>query len=258
MKSIKNHFPIVRSDEDIFVDTNYKIIYESDAFLVVDKPAPLPVHKVGRFTEKNLLFILSKNLGFKKGELRAVNRLDSETSGLTLIAKDSETAGFLGSQFERREVEKEYQAIVLGKLAENKGTIFFPLRSDYKNHFCVRVHDPNGEFSETNYELIEEFKGYSLVKVMPLTGRTHQIRVHFAMLGNPIVGDKIYIDKKVFEEYIQKGWQEHMRATVHFNRLALHATKLTINHPATKERVTFYSEFPNVLNEFIKKYKSFK
>jgi len=192
-----------RAEEELFVERKYGILYEDDFFLVVDKPAPLPVHPVGRFKEKNLLSFLKRDLGPRAEALRIVNRLDSETSGLVIVARDGDEAGKLGLLFEKRQVYKEYRAIVFGIPSPQKGNISISLGTDGRNSHNIRIPDPQGQTASTDYEVLEIWKEYSLMKIIPHTGRTHQIRAHLAFWGHPVLGDKIYIDPRVFERYIE-------------------------------------------------------
>ena len=241
----------VRVEEDLYVETGYKILYEDDFFLVVDKPAPLPVHPVGRFKEKNLLSLLIKDLRPGAEGLRIVNRLDSETSGVVLVAKSSLLAGKLGILFQDREVVKEYHAIVFGVLAELTGTISISLGLKEECGHNIRSADPHGETAQTDYQVLSSTESYSLLKVMPQTGRTHQIRAHLAFLGHPVAGDKIYIDPKIFERYIHEGWQEDMRPVVKAERLLLHASGLAFRHPVTQEAVKFTAALPACFDSFL-------
>lgn len=273
----------MRLEKDLYVETKYKILYEDDFLLVVDKPAPLPVHPVGRFKEKNLLSLLKKDLRSGPEGLQVVNRLDSETSGLVLVSRSRFMAGKLGILFERREVTKEYQAIVLGVPKVPKGTISVSLgtqtesgpNTDQSQRSCdwgspgyppskekksrgghnIRVPDPQGEAARTDYQVLDTFGDYSLLRIVPQTGRTHQIRAHLAFLGHPIVGDKIYIDPKIFERYICEGWQEEMRPVVKAERLLLHATRLGFRHPVTGEKKMFSAEMPPCFDSFLEQTK---
>jgi 23S rRNA pseudouridine1911/1915/1917 synthase len=236
-----------RPEASLYVEIDYKIIYEDAFFMAVDKPAPLPIHKVGAFKSKNLLsLLLQKNL---YPFLAPVNRLDSETSGVVLFAKSSAIAGKLGKQFENRDVVKEYLAIVMGE-PDKKGSFTTALGWDESLGYRKRIADPNGETAQTDYEVLESRKGYSLVKILPKTGRTHQIRIHFALAGHPLVGDKIYIRNDIFEPYIQKGWQEWMLEIVKWPRLALHASRLTVKQPDTGNEIVFRSELPESLKKY--------
>ena len=122
-----------RPEEDLFVRTDYRILFEDSHMMAVEKPSPLPVHAVGRFRKKNLLSLL-QNSRENASEFRIVNRLDSETSGVVLVAKTREAASFLGSQFEERSVQKEYVGIVFGRFEEKKGTVTLPLGSKIEDN----------------------------------------------------------------------------------------------------------------------------
>ena len=241
----------MRTEEELYVETGFQILFEDECFLVVDKPAPLPVHPVGRFKEKNLLSLLEKKLRHGKEGLRIVNRLDSETSGLVLVAKSAAMAGKLGILFEQRQVFKEYHAIVLGVPMNREGTISVSLGLQTNAVHNIRIPDPHGETAQTDYQVLESFGDYSLLQVIPRTGRTHQIRAHLSFLGHPIAGDKIYIDPRIFERYIHEGWQEDMRPVVKAERLLLHATKLEFQHPVTRVAVTFSAAMPACFDAFL-------
>jgi len=243
----------MRAEEDLYVETGYKILYEDVFFLVVDKPAPLPVHAVGRFKEKNLLSLLIRDLGSGPEGLRIVNRLDSETSGIVLVAKSAPMAGKLGILFESRQVTKEYHAMVFGTPEAREGTISASLGLNTESGHNIRMADPCGETARTDYQVLSTTDGYSLLKVMPQTGRTHQIRAHLSFLGHPIVGDKIYIDPRIFERYIREGWQEEMRPVVKTERLLLHASRLEFRHPVAGDLVRFTSEIPPCFDSFLNK-----
>ena len=235
-----------RSESQLYVETNYRVLYEDASFLVVDKPAPLPVHKVGRFKEKNLLSLIKKEYPSLQGELRIINRLDSETSGLVIVAKSQEAAGKLGILFEKREVHKEYEALVLGVPDPKAGSITTCLGTTIQQGHRMRTPDPKGEEARTDYEVLKVLGNTSLVKIVPRTGRMHQIRAHLSFMGHPIVGDKIYIDPTIFDRYVREGWQEDMRATVGAERLQLHAARLRFQHPETGEVVQFDSAMTSI------------
>lgn len=243
----------MRAEEDLYVETDYQILFEDDCFLVVDKPAPLPVHPVGRFKEKNLLSLLKKEVHANGGDLRVVNRLDSETSGLVLVSKSSFVAGRMGRLFEKREVLKEYLAVVLGVPSAGEGAVSIPLGTATTNGHRVRVPDENGETARTDYQVLNRFVGHALLKVIPRTGRTHQIRAHLSFLGHPVAGDKIYIDPRIFERYIREGWQEDMRTVVKAERLLLHAATLEFRHPTTGLPIKFTSQPPSCFDAFLGK-----
>ncbi len=238
----------MRSEDQLHVELSYKVLYSEEGFLVADKPAPLPVHPVGRFKEKTLLSLLQKDFPSEAAGLRIVNRLDSETSGLVIAAKNSEMAGRLGLLFENRKVYKEYRAVVLGVPEPRSGTIATALGTEIRSRHRVRVPDPQGQAAVTRYEVLKENGKRALVKLVPETGRTHQLRAHLSFLGNPVAGDKIYIDPEIFERYRDDGWQEDMLAAVGAERLLLHAVRLEFLHPVTGERMKFFSEPPGLFS----------
>jgi 23S rRNA pseudouridine1911/1915/1917 synthase len=241
----------MRSEADLHVETGYRILYEDEFFLAVEKPSPLPVHPVGRFKEKNLLNLLIKDLRPGPESFRIVNRLDSETSGLVLVAKSSAAAGRLGILFQDREVIKEYHAVVFGTPDPKEGTVSISLGTKLEGRQHLRTPDPQGEEARTDYRVLSSAGGYSLLKIIPRTGRTHQIRAHLSFLGHPVVGDKIYIDANIFERYMDEGWQEDMRPVVKAERLLLHASRLEFCHPVTGKLMQLASAIPFCFGPFL-------
>ena len=241
---------VERKEEDLIVDLNYQILYEDEFLAVVDKPSPLPVHPVGRFTYKSLLSLLEKRWS-ELPSLHLVNRLDSETSGVVLVAKNSEVAGQLGKQFEKRKIHKEYEAIVVGRPAEKEGLIDMSLGFEIKRSFRMRISDPLGQSCQTAYQVLKTRGDYSHLLLIPRTGRTHQLRAHMAFSGHPIVGDKVYIDLEIFESYVGGGWHEDMLGTVKLPRLGLHASKICFFHPELKREIEVTSPLPELLRNFL-------
>ncbi len=241
---------------NFYVDTNYRLIHEDEAILVIDKPAPLAVHPVGSYAEKNLHTLLKKDPRWEGATLRFMHRLDAETSGVILIAKNYEAARFIGKEFLAARVKKKYRALVFGSPEAVEGMMEYRLGRDTSSGFqTVRSHDPeNGEEAQTKYRVLSVHEGvgagravYSYLEVEPLTGRTHQIRAHLAFLGHPVVGDKIYIDLSIFQKYVVNGIDEEMLARLKLRRLALHAETLSFNHPLTYKTVEYSSPPPDFL-----------
>ncbi len=211
------------------------IVYEDQDILVVEKPDDLVVHPPSRGYQKTLVNAL-KGMGKKLsggGELRpgVVHRLDKETSGLLVLAKRKSAYESLGEQFKKREVQKEYRAIVWGKFKQNSLTVNLPLTRDRKNR-KMKVGMTQSKEAVTKVEVIKRFKDSTLLALKLITGRMHQIRVHLNFLGYPIVGDK---------KYGKKDGND---------RLLLHAHRLEFFHPAHGTFLTFQSSVPQKFLEF--------
>ena len=167
-----------------------KVVYEDDFLLIVDKPKNMPTHP----SRCNSLPTLANAVSAIMGEdfvFRTINRLDRDTSGLVLIAKDAHTASRLSLQMRNREITKKYLAIVNGVPTERTGIIDAPIRRELEGSM-KRIVAPDGKEALTRYEVLKILGDNALVEVTPLTGRTHQIRVHFSYIGHPLVGDFLY------------------------------------------------------------------
>jgi 23S rRNA pseudouridine1911/1915/1917 synthase len=161
-----------------------------------------------------------------------VHRLDKDTSGVLVIAKDAATLADLGAQFRKREVEKQYIAFVWGRPRRRTGTITEPIGRNPRHRQRMAVRR-GGREAVTAFEVCEPLDGVTMVRLFPKTGRTHQIRVHLAAIGHPIVGDAVY------------GRGHGPRALV--QRQALHAERISFRHPHTRERVSFSAPLPGDL-----------
>ena len=227
-----------------------KIIYEDKDILAVNKPAGLLVHldpKKKRKDEETLVgWLIEKYSGIKEvgddPELRPgiVHRLDKETSGVLVIAKNQEAFERLKSQFQKREVKKEYLALVRGVLKEPSGVIDLPIgksKKDFRKKTSLGKMAGKVREAVTEYEVVKRFGGYTLVKVFPKTGRTHQIRVHFKAIGHPVVCDKLYGPKK----------QDCLGLQRHF----LHASSLEIALPSGG-RIKLEADLPDDLQKVLK------
>ena len=213
-----------------YVDRNFSTLYESENLLILNKPGNLPVHPAGRYKENTLLSILQNESVNSK--LFVVHRLDRETSGIQIFAKNSYTASAIQREFENRNIYKEYIVYIHGSFPNHlhaNGYLSTDLSSlvRKKRKFSYTNCD-NSETSSTDFYLLEETKGISKVIAMPSTGRTHQIRATLNSLGHPIYGDKLYgLDEKYFLKFIEG--EELLNFP---NRQALHAFKIRI--PASK------------------------
>lgn len=221
--------------------TDPKVIYEDDTVMILDKPAGWVVndaktaHKnpiVQNWLKQNYLYGLSKSEEQRSG---VVHRLDKETSGILVIAKTRDAFDFLQEQFKDRKVEKEYVALVHGKLKNVSGVVNAPLGRLPWNRERFGVL-PSGKSAETVFEVDKLYRDksgnfYSLLKLRPKTGRTHQIRIHLKHLGHPIVSDSFYAGRKTSRQ--DKSW---------CSRLFLHAYKICFQHPQKHTKVCFESQ----------------
>lgn len=229
------------------------IIYEDEDIVVIDKPSGMVVHPaVGNRTGTlvNAVLYHCKNLSGIGGVLRpgVVHRLDKETSGVLVMAKNNEAHLKLADQFRNRTVQKVYLALIIGRMPKSEGEISAVIGRHPHHRIKMKANAPVGREAITQWKEIEVYPGASLLEVHPRTGRTHQIRVHLSEMGHPIVGDKMYGTKKR-----ARGIQnERVRyALLNMKRQALHAHKLTIEHPKTRETMTFVSELPDDMRRLI-------
>lgn len=214
------------------------IVYEDEDLIVVNKPAGMPIHpSLNNYTNSlaNALAWYYQQQG-KPFIFRCCNRLDRDTSGLTVVAKHLVSGNILSTMTKKKEVRREYLAVVRGHIAPESGTISAPLTRK-EGTIIERIVDfDRGEPAVTHYHLIQEANGHSLVSLQLETGRTHQIRIHLKHLGFPLVGDYLYNPDM---EYI--------------SRQALHSFRLSFPHPITGEAMDFTAPLPedmrNILTE---------
>jgi len=215
------------------------IIYEDDDLLVIDKPAGLTVHPApGHLSHTLVNALLSHfpHLAALSDSLRPgiVHRLDKDTSGVMLVAKNSVAQTDLVEQFKARSVAKAYLVLVKGHLTPEDGAIEAPIGRDPGNRKRMAVV-AGGREARTEYRVIRYIGDYTLLEVRPETGRTHQIRVHFSAIGYPVVGDKVYGVKSAY-----------------LSRQFIHASRLGFKLPSTGEYVEFKSELPPDLAQALK------
>jgi len=215
------------------------IIYEDDDLLVVDKPAGLTVHPAPghpSHTLVNAILSYFPNLADVGDSLRpgVVHRLDKDTSGVMLVAKNKAAQLNLSDQFKTHSVVKAYLVLVKGHLTPEQGIIEAPMGRDPRNRKRMAVV-AEGREARTEYRVIKYIGNYTLLEVMPETGRTHQIRVHLSAIGYPVVGDKVYGVKSPY-----------------LSRQFMHASRLGFKLPSTGEYVEFKSELPTDLEQALK------
>ena len=205
------------------------IIYEDEDILVINKPAGMPIHP----SQNNYYNSLANALAWyyeQQGKpfiFRCTNRLDRDTSGLTIIAKHLVSGSILATMVRNREIHREYLGISRGRVTPSSGTITAPLGRKNGSIIERTIDFEHGESAITHYEVLEEKNGHSLVRLTLETGRTHQIRIHMKYLGYPLIGDSLYNPDM---EWI--------------SRQALHATRLRFHHPITKEPLEFHVPLP--------------
>lgn len=226
-------------------DIQIKIIFEDDYIIAVSKAAGMVVHPApGHFegTLINALINYNEKLSQVGGGLRAgiVHRLDKDTSGIILIAKDERTHTLLSEKFKDREIKKTYEALVLGYFKESGGSINLPVGRSMKDRKKMGVV-LRGRQSQTEFKILNEYKGATLLEAYPKTGRTHQIRVHFSYIGHPIIGDKDYGNKE----------SEKIAKEAGLLRQFLHSKRIVFNHPVTNELIDLNDELPYDLKNCI-------
>lgn len=223
-------------------DLPLEIIYQDQDIAVVNKPKGMVVHPAhGNWdgTMVNALLYHIKDLSGINGEIRPgiVHRLDKDTSGVMVVAKNDQAHRNLAEQIKEHTIKREYQALVHGMIKENLGSIEAPIgrsRTDRKKMAVIA----DGKLALSRYRVLERFQNYTLVQVTLLTGRTHQIRVHFSYIKHPVVGDPVY------------GPAKHHLG---MESQALHACRLGFNHPRTGEYMEFTSELPEVFKQALQK-----
>ena len=224
-------------------EMNLDIVYEDEDVLVVNKEKGIVVHPApGNYTGTLVNGILHhcSDLSGINGVIRPgiVHRIDKDTSGILVIAKNDEAHNDLAAQFKEHSIKREYYALVEGKFSKINGTVDKPISRDKKERIKMAINS-DGKRAVTHYEVLEQYdKGVSLVKCTLETGRTHQIRVHMASIGHPLVGDLVY------------GYK---RQKFNIEGQALHAKTLGFIHPRTKEYMEFTSELPNYFKELLEK-----
>lgn len=239
----------LREEGQFFVEPeniSLDIIYEDEDLMVVDKPAGMVVHPAIGNLKGTLVNAISFHckgrLSRINGDIRQgiVHRLDKDTSGLLVIAKTDTAHAALACQFASRSVKRIYKGIVYGYPKNERGTVDAAIGRDYKNRLRMAVVESGGRAAVTHYRVLENLREFSFVEAELVTGRTHQIRVHMAYIGHPLLGDTLYGPKK-------------QRFDV--KRQMLHAVTLGFIHPSTGQYMQFDSPLPGVLNNLLKRLK---
>lgn len=252
---VKTNYSVADGDEidvkqlDVVDNTNIipqpmdlDIVYEDDDLLVINKPSGLVVHPApGHYQDTlvNGLLAYSNKLSDINGEFRPgiVHRIDKDTSGLLVVCKNNETHEELANQLSDKTLFRQYLAIVHGEIEEDEGEIIAPIGRDPRDRVKMAVVAKNSKEAQTNFKVLERYDHYTLVSCNLLTGRTHQIRVHFDFINYPLVGDPLY----------------GIKPTIDTKGQALHACKLGFIHPRSGEYMEFEAkppqEFVDTLNQ---------
>lgn len=228
------------------------ILHEDERLIVINKPPGLVVHPSPGHLSGTLVNGLLHHCPDLKGiggEIRPgiVHRLDKDTSGVMVIAKDAPTHQYLSRQFKDRKVKKEYIALVFGELARDSGRITLPIGRHPLDRKKMSAASPKGREAETIWRVTSRFNGFSVVRVNLKTGRTHQIRVHFSAIHHPVVGDPVYAGGKIMKT-VTKEAREILKTV---KRQMLHAFQITFTHPETEEPVFFEAPVPPDMAGFI-------
>ena len=228
-------------------DIPIEIVYEDDDIIIVNKPQGMVVHPAPGNYEGTLvnaiLYHCKGNLSSINGVIRPgiVHRIDKDTSGILMIAKNNNAHNCLAEQLKDHSITREYEFICRGVFKEDNVTVDRPIGRNPKDRLKMAIV-PNGKRAVTHFEVLERFNGYTHVRARLETGRTHQIRVHAMSINHPLVGDPVYGPKN---------------SKIKLNGQVLHAKKLGFIHPTTKEYVEFDSELPDYFQKLLEKLRKY-
>ncbi|HEX5130899.1 MAG TPA: RluA family pseudouridine synthase [Candidatus Krumholzibacteria bacterium] len=247
------------------VDDDYSVLFEDDHYLAVAKSGNCPVHACGIYIVNTLIARLRRDFGPR---VTLAHRLDRETSGVVMLAKNREANRRMARMFERGEVDKTYLALAFGRVAEQDFVVDAPIGKvdarfqypveyawgkdhDLATYLPKRRVDPAGKAARTRVEVVGYAGEVSALRLTPEQGRTNQIRVHLAHIGHPLVGDKIYgLAGDVREEQMRAGLTDRVRAALVMDRHALHGESLAFTHPMDGRRMTISAPLPADMGGF--------
>ena len=220
------------------VELPLDIVYEDEDIIVINKSFDMPIHPSLNHYENSLANALAYYFEVEQGKpfiFRCANRLDKNTSGLTVVAKNMVSGNILSTMVKNREFHREYRAIVRGYLDKKEGTIDAPIGRVDSSIITRKIDFEAGERAITHYKVVQESNGHSLISVKLETGRTHQIRVHFKYIGYPLIGDGLY--NPDFE---------------YMTRQALHSYRISFNHPISGKPMEFVAPLPEDMASVLK------
>jgi 23S rRNA pseudouridine1911/1915/1917 synthase len=248
--------PVLEESKVVPEDIPIDIVYEDDYLMLINKPYDMVVHPAGGHPSGTLVNALAfhcQNLSQVNGPLKAgiVHRLDRDTSGIMLTIKSDAVHSHIAMQFEKRYVKKEYLAVVEGEIMLDSDEISLPIARHKIDSQKMAVRHDIGKEAVSIYEVVERFRGYTLVKVMPKTGRTHQIRVHMRAIGHPVVADFMYGSQEscYLSDLLQKE-REPEEAPI-IERQALHAHRIEFFHPIQNKKMEFEVDLPEDISALV-------
>ena len=260
---IKIKFPITKESKILPQKINIDVLYEDNDIILINKPPGLVIHpgagNYDRTLVNALLYFYKDRLSIIGGKLRPgiVHRIDKDTSGVIVVAKNDIAHISLSKQFSDHSIYRKYETLIWGSLRPRNGKIAMPISRSKKNRQLMSVNKFSGKKAVTNYKTIEIYENknvpkISLVECKLETGRTHQIRVHMSFKGNAILGDKSYGKIKKNFKNIDLNLKKKI---INFDRQALHAKSLGLIHPKTGRKIFFDAPRPNDFEELIKTLK---
>ena len=233
------------------VDSRFETLYEDEYLIALNKSGNLPTSPSGRYFKNTLVNIVKDKLNVEK--LYTLHRLDRETSGVILFAKQHPVAQSMAAMFRNKEIKKKYIAILEKSLPSPEVFLSLPIGPDPTSDIRIKQGVfPEGKLSQTYFRQIETVGTYAKVEVQPITGRTHQIRVHAAYMGNPVVGDKMYgLKNDGFLHWKEEG-EDYLKAqNFPTHRQLLHASEVCFTHPVTRNAVRIQADEQTLMQHLL-------